>query len=170
MRMRENKCFTVFMHLRGCQVGNGCFIWSQGIGPDFRRPRVSGCGFLILYGKPLEATEEFQGNQEGRKNQDGGNEGQAGRSEDWARSDSSLNKWSQVEDSEDPMVYINNCGGGINGINKMQQSVGYVDKVGTNQIQVRTLDLTGCQCCRQTRGQWKEWKRVSRKMRLSLRD
>lgn len=45
--------------------------------------------------------------------------GQAGRSEDLARSDRSLNKQSQVEGSEDPMVYVNNCGGGINGIDKM---------------------------------------------------
>lgn len=59
---------------------------------------MSGYGFLILYGKPLEATEEFWGNQEGRKNKDGGNGGQVGRSEDLARSDRSLNKQIQVED------------------------------------------------------------------------
>lgn len=75
--------------------------------------------FWFYVVKPLEATEEFWGNQSGRKNQDGGNGGQVGRSEDLARSDRSLNKQIQVEDWEDPMVYINNCGGGINGMNKM---------------------------------------------------
>lgn len=59
MRMRGNRCCTVFKYLKGCQVGNECFIWLQGIGPDLKRSRMSDCGVVILYGKLWAVTEEF---------------------------------------------------------------------------------------------------------------
>lgn len=61
MRMIGNRCCTVFKYLKGCQVGNECFIWSQGIRPDLKRPRMSDCGVLILCGKLWGPTEEFGG-------------------------------------------------------------------------------------------------------------
>lgn len=59
MRMRVNRCCTVFKYLKGCQVVNECFIWSQGIRLDLRRPRMSDCGVLVLYCKLWEAIEGF---------------------------------------------------------------------------------------------------------------
>lgn len=40
MRTRGTRS-TVFTYLRGYQMGNGCFIWSQRSEPDFRRPGMS---------------------------------------------------------------------------------------------------------------------------------
>lgn len=44
---------TVLGYLKGCQVGNGCFICCQGIGLDLQGPRTQQCTVLISFRKLL---------------------------------------------------------------------------------------------------------------------